>query len=154
MNAEEINELKFDEIKDPSKALMFFSRKLLDISNKRIISKSKKDPFFNQFVENFRASIQFSTKEGLINKYIIFKGNGEIEYSEGILDNPDATILYRSVKDMYIMYRSFGDISEGLMENRFVMKGNLNILFKYGFLLNYINPKKKKIKPRNKDAQS
>ena len=152
MNAEEIDEIRLEDIKDPSKALKFFSKKLLDISNNRIISKAKKDPFFNQFVENFNASIQFSTKEGLINTYIIFNGNGGIEYAEGVLDNPDATIIYRSVKDMYIMYRSFGDISEGLVENRFLMKGNLNVLFKYGFFINYINPKVKKIKPTKKDT--
>ena len=57
--------------------------------------------------------------------------------------------MYRSAEDLFVFYKSFGDISEGLVENRFEMFGNLNLLFKYGFLTNYINPKIKKIEIKN-----
>ena len=140
------NNIIKDESKKPSKLLLYFSKKLLNISNKKIIKKAKKDKLYKQFIDNFKASIQFTTRDDSINKYIVFDGKGGIEYRDGKINNPDSTIMYRSVKDLFIFYRSFGDVNEGLVQNRFEMQGNLNILFKYGFLSSYINPKKKKIK--------
>ena len=141
----ENNDIK-DENKKPSKLLLYFSKKFLNISNKKIIKKARKDYLYKQFIDNFKASIQFTTRDDYINKYIIFDGKGGIEYRDGKINNPDSIIKYRSVKDLFIFYKNFGDVNEGLVQNRFEMSGNLNILFKYGFLTSVINPKKEKIK--------
>ena len=77
---------------------------------------------------------------------MVFDGKGGITYSKGKIENPDATIIYRSVKDLFIILKNFGDIYEGMLESRFELRGNLNVLFKYQFLTNYYNPKVKKIK--------
>lgn len=142
--------MSIEENKVSLETMLDQSRHLLEMSNQQIIVKSKRDRFFKELVENFKASIQFKTQDDLITAYVVLDGNGGIEYFEGKLENPDATIIYHSVEDMYILYTSFGDITEGLVENRFEMKGNLNVLFRYGFLVNYINPKLKKLKPTKK----
>jgi hypothetical protein len=138
--------MSIEENKLSLEDMLVQSRHLLEMSNQQIIVKSKRDHFFKEMVEGFKASIQFKTPDDLINAYMVFDGNVGIEYFEGKLENPDATVIYHSVEDLYILYTSFGDITEGLVANRFEMKGNLNVLFRYGFLVNYINPKLKKLK--------
>jgi len=124
---------------------ILLTKKLLDFSNKLIIKRAKKDLGYRQFVDNFQAILQFSTQDDRIHRYIIFKGNGEICYEKGKAPDPDATILYHSVNDMYKVLVSFGDISKAILNYRFELKGNLYIIFKYQFLTSYYNPKLKKI---------
>jgi len=129
----------------PSRLLLFLTNIFMDLSNKLIIRKSKKDYRFRQFVKNFEAKIQFSTKDDYIYKFLVFDGKGGITYAKGKLDNPDATLMYRSVRDLFIVLKNFGDVYEAMLENRFELFGNLNILFKYQFLTNCFNPKAKKM---------
>ena len=49
------------------------------------------------------------------NKIIVFKGEKGIYYMNGRVDNPDSTIIYRSVKDLFIFLKNFGDIYEGML---------------------------------------
>ncbi|MHA1370766.1 MAG: hypothetical protein ACTSRA_13780, partial [Promethearchaeota archaeon] len=111
------------------KALVKVTSFILDYSNKLLIKKATKDLRFRRFVANFKATIQISTRDDFIHRFIIFDGKGGIRYCRGISDNPDATIIYRSVRDLLIFLKNYGDIYEGMLENRFELRGNLTALY-------------------------
>jgi hypothetical protein len=67
----------------------------------------------------------------------VFNEKRGVIYANGKADNPDATLLYHSVREMFIFLKGMGDIKEGMAENRFQFKGNVNVLFKWEFLTNY-----------------
>jgi len=130
----------------PSKSLILLTNIILDVSNKLIIRLAKKDYRFRQFVKKFEAKIQFSTRDGSINKFIVFDGKGGIVYAKGTLETPDATVLFQDVRSLFMFLKTFGDFKLGVKYNRFKVYGNLNMLLKLEFLTNYFNPKVKKIK--------
>jgi hypothetical protein len=134
--------------KKPSRILRFITSKFLDFSNKTIIRKAKKDDFFHQFVKSFKAKIQMSTKDGYINRFLVFDGKGGMIYSKGIIEDPDAEVIFTSVKHLFQYLKSLGDFKMGIKHNRFKIIGNLNVLLKLQFLTNYINPKSKNIKTK------
>jgi hypothetical protein len=134
------------EPEKPSKLLIFLSGTFLDLSNKLMIRKSKKDSLYKSFVSSFKAKIQMSTKDGCINRFLVFDGKGGMNYSKGIIENPDATVMFTSVKKLFQYLKSLGDFKLGVKYNRFKIIGNINVLLKLQFLTNYINPKTKKMK--------
>ena len=131
--------------KKSSKILTWITKKLLDYSIKKMIKGAKKEYSFRKLLGNFKATIQISTEEKVIERFIVFEGNRNIVYVKEKALNPDATVIYQSVYDLYKFIRTYGDIYEGLMENRYKIKGNFNVLLKYRLLSNYFNPKYKKI---------
>lgn len=133
-----------DKIKNWAYSVL--SKLMLDYSTKKMIRLSQKDVTFKKLIGDFHAIIKISSEDELLNKFIQFKGNGMIEYFNGSesLDF-DAAIIFRTIEDMFIFLKNYGDIYEGMLENRFELKGNLNILLKYQFLTNYYNPKRKNI---------
>jgi hypothetical protein len=123
----------------------FLGKLLLDYSHKKLIKLNNEDPLFHKFVSNFKGKIIISTENNEIKRSLIFNGNGNIKYIKKRVNEPDASLIFNSIKDLYKFFRNYGDVYEGMLENRFKIRGNSNILFKYQFLTNYFNPKKKKI---------
>jgi hypothetical protein len=138
-------------MKKPLKLKRWFysviSKLILGISINKMIKLSKKDPLFKKLLGNFRAMIKITSKDEYFKRIIEFNGNGNISYKKALKNEEveDASLIFRTVKDMFIFLKNYGDIHEGMLENRFELSGNLNILLKYQFLTNYYNPKKKKI---------
>ncbi|MBD3187521.1 hypothetical protein GF325_11870 [Candidatus Bathyarchaeota archaeon] len=129
----------------PSRLLVFLAGFALDFSHKQLIKTVKKDYRFRQFVKNFEATIQFSTRDKRINRFLVFDGAGSVVYAKGTASIQEsstkyAEIVYRSARDMLKVLASFGDIYEGMLENRFELKGNLSLLYKYQFLTSFYNP--------------
>ncbi|TFF99496.1 MAG: hypothetical protein EU541_04780 [Promethearchaeota archaeon] len=118
---------------------------LLDYSNNKIIKLNKKNPLFHRFVLNFKAKINIYTKKDEITRSLVFDGNGKISYNKYKVEEPDSSLIFNSSQDLYKFMRSFGDVYEGMLENRFHLRGNLNVLFKYQFLTNFYNPRRDKI---------
>ncbi len=123
----------------------FLTARLLDLTNKQIISTAKRDYRFLTFLNNFNAKIQFTVANSSINRFLVFNGTGSIVYAKGRIQNPDGELIFRSINDAFNFIKNFGDMYEGMVENRFEIRGNLNILLKYQFLTNFFNPKQKKI---------
>jgi len=123
----------------------FLGKLLLDYSHKKLIKLNNEDPLFHNFVSNFKGKIIISTENNEIKRSLIFNGNGNIKYTKKKVNEPDASFIFNSIKDLYKFFRNYGDVYEGMLENRFKIRGNSNILFKYQFLTNYFNPKKEKI---------
>jgi len=138
-------------MKKPLKLKRWFysvlSKLILGFSINKMIKLSKKDPLFKKLLGNFQAVIKITSKDEYFKRIIEFNGNGNVSYKKALKNEEveDASLIFRSVKDMFIFLKNFGDIHEGMLENRFELSGNLNILLKYQFLTNYYNPKKKKI---------
>nr|MDO8113592.1 hypothetical protein [Candidatus Sigynarchaeota archaeon] len=131
----------------PSKLLVFLTGFMFDISNRLLIHTAKKDYRLRQFVKSFKATVQSSTKDGLIERFMIFDGKGGIIYGKGkaAIDEKDPTygaVIYRSVRDLFVIIATWGDIVEGMAESRFELRGNLSVLFKFQGLSNYTNPTK------------
>ncbi len=124
----------------------FLGKLLLDYSHKKLIKLNNNDPLFHKFVTNFKGKINIRTEGNEINRFLIFDGKGNIKYANKKANEPDASLIFNSIKDLYKFFRNYGDVYEGMLENRFKIRGNSNILFKYQFLTNYFNPKKDKIK--------
>ena len=122
----------------PSRILFFLAKLLLDFSNRMIVRTAKRDYRYQQILSGFNATIQISTADDLIHRFLVFDDKLGVTYANGKLENPDATILYHSVREMFTFLKSMGDVKGGLTENRFVFKGNMNILFKMEFLTNYL----------------
>lgn len=120
-------------------------RLLLDYSNRKIVKLNNKNPLFHSFVLNFKAKINIYTKNDEVTRSLVFDGNGHVSYNKEKVDESDASLVFNSPRDLYKFIRSFGDVYEGMLENRFHLRGNLNVLFKYQFLTNFYNPKKDKI---------
>ena len=123
----------------------FLTSRLLDLTNKQIISTAKRDYRFLTFLNNFKAKIQFTVLNSSINRFLVFNGTSSIVYAKGRIQNPDGELIFRSINDAFNFIKNFGDMYEGMVENRFEIRGNLNILLKYQFLTNFFNPKQKKI---------
>lgn len=104
-----------------------------------------RDLVLRRLTKNYKATIQITIKDDSINGYMVFN-NGRMKYKIGKIENPDSTVIYRSAKDLFIFILKYADLNEAVVENRFGMLGNLNVLLKYGFIANYINPTVKKIK--------
>lgn len=118
---------------------------LLDFTHRRLIKLNKKDPLYHQFISQFKAKISIYTQNQEIARSLIFDGKGTIIYLKKKISEPDASLIFHSITDLYKFFRSFGDVYEGMLENRFELRGNSNLLFKYQFLTNYFNPKIQKI---------
>jgi hypothetical protein len=121
-------------------------RLLLDYTHKKLINLNEKDPIFQKFVANFKGTINIYTEGNEITRCLIFDGEGHIEYAKRKTSDADAALIFNTITDLYKFFRSYGDVYEGMLENRFKIRGNSNILFKYQFLTNYFNPKKEKIR--------
>lgn len=134
----------------PSKILTWITKKLMDYSIKKMIKGARKDYAFRKLLRNFEAIIQIFTEDRLIERFIVFEGGGKVIFVEGEALEPDATVIYRSVRDLFSFIRSYGDIYEGLLENRYRIRGNFAVLLKYRLLSNYFNPKHKKIEDLKK----
>lgn len=133
----------------PSKSpkfLNYLAGKILDISNGLIIKNAKKDMTYRRFVESFKATIQISTKDGIIHRFLVFDGKGGFIYGKGKIGNPDATVMYTSARDLFIFLKNLGNYKEAIRRNRFKLYGNMNVLLKLEFLTNYFNPRVKNIK--------
>ena len=131
----------------PSRLLIFLTGLMFDFSNRMIIRAAKKDFRVRQLVKSFKATIQNSTNDGIIERYLIFDGNGGIVYGKGkaTINEKDPTygaVIFRSVRDMFIMIATWGDIIDGMVEHRFELRGNLSVLYKMQMLQNYVNPTK------------
>ncbi|MHA1791755.1 MAG: hypothetical protein ACTSVI_03860 [Promethearchaeota archaeon] len=131
--------------------LVYFTAKILDYSHKDIIKVAKKDYRLRKFIQSFNAVIQISTKDGQIERFLEFNGKEQVVYVKGraSIDSKSsryAEIIYKSTRDLFKVLASLGDIYEGMLHNRFDLKGNLSLLYKYQLLFNYINPSIKKIK--------
>ena len=147
-------DLTKNEPDNPSRRLIFVTSKFLDFSNKQIVRLSKKDNLFAYLIEEFDAGIQISTQDGKINRYLIFDGKGGCIYRKGKLDNPDASAIYTSVKDLFLYLKDFGDLKEGIKHNRLKLQGNMNVLLKLEFLTNYFNPNRNLDKTLKKDMEN
>jgi len=108
-----------------------------------IIRNAKKDLGYKQFVSSLEATIQLSTKDGYINRFLVFDGKGGVSYNKGIIENPDATVMFTSVKHLFQYLKSLGDFKLGIKYNRIKIYGNLNVLLKLQFLTSYFHPKLK-----------
>ena len=143
-------EEKRNFFKEPSKKssrfISFITKRIFDFSHKIMISRARKDFKFRRSIENFKATIQVSTNDDKLHRALIFDGKGDILYVKGKVENPDAMVLYRSIRDLFIFLRNFGDVVEAMEKHRFEVKGNIYVFFKFGYLANYYNPKQKKIK--------
>ena len=130
-------------------------RLLLDYSNKKIIKLNEENHLFHKFMSNFEAKINIFTENNEVTRSLVFDGNGEVSYHKNKVEEPDASLIFNSNKDFYKFIRSYGDVYEGMLENRFQLRGNLNVLFKYQFLTNFFNPKRDKIEIENlKDTRT
>src|SRR5271157_243065 len=134
----------------PSRILRFITELMFDISNRMMIHTAKRDYRLRQFVKSFKATIQHSTKDGLIERFMVFDGKGGIIYGKGraAIDEKDTSygaVVYRSVRDLFIFIATWGDVLEGMLEHRFELRGNLSVLYKAQALSNYVNPTKKLI---------
>ncbi len=124
---------------------ILLGRITLYIFNKLMASKVNRDPVLIRLTRDYNGIIQVTNSDDSVNGYIVFK-NGRMKYKTGKTDNPDSTVVYRSPKDFITFILKYADLDEAVVNARLTMFGNLNILFKYGFIANYINPFVKKIK--------
>jgi hypothetical protein len=123
--------------------LSFLSKLMLGYSIRKLIKLSKKNEIFRRLIGDFKAIVKISTREGLLTRYIVFHGDGNVTFSKNKRRfEADAGIIFKTISDLFIFLRNYGDIHEGMMENRFELSGNLNILLRYQFLTNFTNPKR------------
>jgi hypothetical protein len=141
---------------NPSKLKVGLVTWLYGILNKRIIKTVNKDIFFRKSTDNFYATIQFSTMDDLFNRHIKFNGPEGIEYYKGKAKNPDASIIFDKINDLFTIEKNIlTDTStayKGIIDHLLEFKGNTNILLKFSYLSIYVNPfikkafKKKELK--------
>ncbi len=129
----------------PSRALLVLGNLAIDMMGRMIVRSTKKDHRFRQLVKAFKGIIQMGTRDKLVERFLEFDGEGGVVFAKGraTFDDNDSNhgeIVYRSVRDMFTFLANYGDIVEGMAENRFELRGNLNLLYRLQALSQYFNP--------------
>jgi hypothetical protein len=86
-------------------------------------------------IEDFNAFYAFATEEGAVRSAAIFK-NGEMSVDhDPELDKWDIRVNFKDVDALWkVIFSGGSDIADSVLDNDVQVYGNLNYLFKFGFM--------------------
>lgn len=96
------------------------------------------DPNYRKNIQDFKGKYQFRDKAGKVKAFVRFE-NGKMKFKEEISPEADLTVTFkdgRALRDFLLSPNQ--DILKSLLNNEVIVRGNLNYLFKFGFLANHL----------------
>jgi hypothetical protein len=113
-----------------------FTEKLLESLLLLMKIKFRFDPEFRRNIENFRGALRFRCRDGNINVLVAFAAD-KMQVSEDPQAPANVTITFKDSRAMRQVITS-GDIMGSLLNGDIVSDGNLNYLYKFGFLARHL----------------
>jgi hypothetical protein len=97
------------------------------------------DHDFRRNIDRFYGQYQFISKTGHL-KVVLEFDHGQVRFREGLGDKPNATIFFKDGASLvrFIIARK-KDILQAMLRNELEAKGNLNYIFKLGFMANHLD---------------
>lgn len=94
------------------------------------------DPSYRRNIENFRGRYQFKSKDGGVTVLVEFD-NGKMDVKEALSEDVDVTVIFKDGRALmnFLFHR---DILRGLLNNDVTVDGNLNYMYKFGFMANHL----------------
>ena len=96
------------------------------------------DPAFRRNIENFQAVYQFKSKDDGFGVLLEF-ANGDLSFRQGLSDDATITIIFKDGGSLirYLISQK-KDVFQALLHNEIQVSGNLNYIYKLGFLANHL----------------
>jgi len=96
------------------------------------------DPSYRRNIEDFKGSYQIKSRDGEITVLVKFD-KGRMHFKETVADDVDITCTFKDGKSlMNFLLSKDRDILRGLLNNEITLTGNLNYIYKFGFMANHL----------------
>ena len=91
-------------------------------------------PGYRQNIRNFQGRYQFNSTDGSITMAALFD-NGRMDVEEMVIDNPDITVTFSDGRALFnFLLSPRQDILGSMLRHEVQTEGNLNYLYKFGYL--------------------
>ena len=95
-------------------------------------------PEYRKNIDEFGGRYQFLSKDEEIKVSAVFC-DGKLTVKEDIIQNPHVTIIFRDAKSLLnFLFSPKPDILESLLNHNLQTKGNLNYVYKLGYMANHL----------------
>jgi len=139
---------------DPAHVTGPIAMLLYDLLIRSFITASKTNPVFKSLIGDFNATINIYTKDRSVMRCLIIDGSLEGSSSlKHLAEHPDAEIIFNSPREMIFTLLFIIDIYQDLVDDTIQIKGNPNVIYRYLFLVTYLNPLVQKIKLKQSDFE-
>jgi hypothetical protein len=89
---------------------------------------------YRKNIEGYEANLLFQTRDGTVEAAAMFK-DGKMKVDHGVIDDWDVRIIFTTPKDLRdFLFSKDQDIINSLMKNAVDVDGNVNHIYKFGFL--------------------
>lgn len=96
------------------------------------------DPAYRKNIEEFRGRYQFRSRDGGVAVLVKFE-DGDMKIREKTSDDVNVTVSFKDGRAlMNFLLSANRDILRGLLNNEVVVAGNLNYMYKFGFMANHL----------------
>nr|MDO8109589.1 hypothetical protein [Candidatus Sigynarchaeota archaeon] len=142
--------ISYDKLKewllDPANVTGPIATLLYDLLIGNFIKATNSNREFRELIGDFDAKINLYTKDKSVARCLIIDGKGRSSSLKHLVDNPDAEIIFNSPREMILTLLFIIDIYQDLVDDTISIKGNPNVIYRYLFLITYLNPLVRKIK--------
>jgi len=96
------------------------------------------DPSYRRNIENFKGRYQFRSRDNKITVLVEFD-NGKMDIKEKLSEDVDVTVIFKDGRSLinFLLSRN-RDVLRGLLNNEINVIGNLNYIYKFGFMANHL----------------
>ena len=140
-----------DWLADPAHVSGHIAALLYDLLIRTFINESKTNTVFRGLIGDFKACINIYTKDGSVQRCLIINGEDGSNSLKHLAENPDAEIIFNSPKEMILTLLFIIDVYQDLVDDTIQIKGNPNVIYRYLFLITYLNPLVQKIRIKQSD---
>lgn len=96
------------------------------------------DPSYRRNIEDFKGHYQFKSRDGEVSVLVKFD-TGKMDIKETSADEVDVTCTFKDGSSlMNLLLSRERDILRGLLNNEIMLSGNLNYMYKFGFMANHL----------------
>jgi len=96
------------------------------------------DPSYRRNIEDFKGRYQFKSKDGGVTVLVEFN-DGKMDVKERLAEDVDVTVIFKDGRSLVNFLLSKNkDILRGLLHNEINVIGNLNYIYKFGFMANHL----------------
>ena len=89
---------------------------------------------YRKNIENFEGRYLFKTADNLVTASVTF-AKGDMKVHSQAIDDPNVTIAFKNPKALWaFIFSKDQDILDSLLANEVEVDGNLNYIYKFGFM--------------------
>ena len=96
------------------------------------------DASYRRNIEDFKGRYQFRSRDGEVAVLVEFD-SGRMDIKETLADEVDVACVFKDGRSlMNLLLSRDRDILRGLLNNEIMLTGNLNYMYKFGFMANHL----------------